>query len=177
MYSCSCKKYSFCSENCKNSHYYYGHKCADQWPKIISSDSYTKLQDFQIIKIVGKGAYGSVELVESAGKDYALKTMQKNVIVQNSSIANIQREIDISLALRHQNIIQLENVFEDKDCVYLLLEYASAGNLFQLLRKKRVFSEPQARHFFAQTCYGINYLHSQKIIHRDIKPENLLLDN
>ncbi len=66
--------------------------------------------------------------------------------------------------------------FEDKENVYLILEFAENGSLFSYLRKKQRFSEIEAFVYFFQTCLGIDYLHKKSIIHRDLKPENLLLD-
>ena len=78
--------------------------------------------------------------------------------------------------MAHPHITKLYHYFEDKENVYLILEFASNGNLFNYLRKKKKFQENEAFVYFFQTCLGIDYLHKKDIIHRDLKPENLLLD-
>ena len=110
------------------------------------------------------------------GQLYAMKIMNKKFLRQYSSTQNLMREIKIQKKLYYAHIIKLYHYFEDNDNVYLILEYASQGSLFYLLREKRKFSESDAFIYFFQTCLGINYLHSKDIIHRDLKPENLLID-
>lgn len=76
----------------------------------------------------------------------------------------------------HPHVIKLLHYFEDKENVYLILQYAENGSLFRYLKKKGHFKEEEAFVYFFQTCLGIDYLHKNGIIHRDLKPENLLLD-
>ena len=90
--------------------------------------------------------------------------------------------------MNHPNILKLYQYFEDKDHVYLVLEYAPKGSLANYLRKlyrnpftsslhkQKVLSEKESFVFFIQTCLGLDYLHRNGILHRDLKPENLLLD-
>jgi serine/threonine protein kinase len=85
------------------------------------------------------------------------------------------REVEIHKRLKHENIIRLYASAEDDKYLYLFLEYASKGNLFYLIRSKKVLTEDEAFYFFIQTCAGIYFLHKNGFIHRDIKPENLLL--
>jgi serine/threonine protein kinase len=71
--------------------------------------------------------------------------------------------------------VRLYTSIEDDKYIYLILEYASKGNLFYLIRNKKTLTEDEAFYFFIQTCAGIYFLHKNGFIHRDIKPENLLL--
>jgi len=71
--------------------------------------------------------------------------------------------------MNHPNIIKLHYYFEDKESVYLVLEYAENGNLFYHLRSKGKFSEREAFVYFFQTCLGIDYLHKKNVLHRDLK--------
>lgn len=93
--------------------------------------------------------------------------------------ASVEREISILKSLDHKNIIKLFSCFsdEDKQRIYIVLEYANGGNLANFLEKvpdKRL-GLFQARKFFSDLIAGLQYLKREKILHRDIKPENLLL--
>lgn len=96
---------------------------------------------------------------------------------------NLKRETRIQKRLNHPHILKLYQYFEDKEQVYLVLEYANKGSLGDYLRKpymnsnsQRILSEREAYVYFIQTCLGLDYLHKNCILHRDLKPENLLLD-
>lgn len=138
------------------------------------------LADFEKIpgRELGKGSYGHVCLVKdrNSGEMLAMKVMKKQFIFQHSSSENIYREIKIQKKMNHPHIVKLYHYFEDKDNVYLVLEYCKNGSLFSLLRRRGKFPEREAFIFFFQTCLGINYLHDNNFIHRDLKPENLLID-
>lgn len=141
------------------------------------------LKDFQEVKdsslrILGKGSYGEVKLViqVSSGQLFALKEVKNEILKKHSSVAVLVREINIHKSIQHPNIIQLYHHFESRDSVFILLEYASNGNLFKLIRKNRGLTEQQAWYYYSQTCIGLKYLHDNQIIHRDLKPENILLD-
>lgn len=127
---------------------------------------------------LGKGAYGEVKLVRDKNRKdlYAMKIVNKGVILQKNTAEYVKREIRIQKRLKHPHIIQLFTYFEDKENVYIVLEYASKGHLFNYLTKKKRLSEGEAFIFFFQTCLGIDYLHKHGITHRDLKPENLLID-
>jgi 5'-AMP-activated protein kinase, catalytic alpha subunit len=78
--------------------------------------------------------------------------------------------------VRHPNVIQLYEIIETNRQLFLIMEYASGGELFDFIVKKKRLDEKQACKFFQQILSGIEYLHKNRICHRDLKPENLLLD-
>ena len=82
---------------------------------------------------------------------------------------NLKNEIKIQKKLHHPHIIQLYHFFEDSDNIYLVLEYAENGNLYDFLKKKRRFAEKEAFIYFIQACLGADFLHKKNIIHRDLK--------
>jgi serine/threonine protein kinase len=88
----------------------------------------------------------------------------------------LKREIFIQRKLKHQNILQMKDCFEDENNIYLVLEYAECGSLFEYIQKKDTLGEREAFIFFIQSCLAVEFLHKNDIVHRDIKPENLLLD-
>ena len=127
---------------------------------------------------LGKGSYGEVKLYrhKTTGDKCAVKIIQKEFIQKHSSVSVLLREIQIHKNLKHENIVQMINCFEDEEKVYIVLEYVSKGNLFRIIRRAKGLSEENAWKYFTQTCLGIKYLHDKGIIHRDLKPENILID-
>lgn len=89
----------------------------------------------------------------------------------------VQREIDIHLQLKHPNIIRLIETFEDECNIYLVMEYAEQGDLFDKLSHEKIFSEKQSAKYMLDICKGLDYCHDLNIIHRDIKLENILIGN
>lgn len=82
---------------------------------------------------------------------------------------NLKKEIKIQRKLNHPHVIKMDSYFEDREHVYLVLEYAEGGSLFKVIKKKRKLSEDEAFVYLFQTCLGVDYLHKLKIIHRDLK--------
>jgi len=89
----------------------------------------------------------------------------------------LRREIEIMTNIRHPNLTRLFGYFFDDNRVYLILEYCSKGEMFDVLRREVRFSERRAAMYICDLADGLHYLHCKNIIHRDIKPENILLDN
>jgi serine/threonine protein kinase len=128
---------------------------------------------------LGKGSYGEVELAvhRKTGKRLAVKKIDKSSLANKKIKATLMREVEIHLRLKHENIVRLFTSLEDDKYIYLVLEYATKGNLFYLIRNKKTLTEDEAFYFFIQACAGIYFLHKNGFIHRDIKPENLLIDD
>lgn len=149
--------------------------------KASAPDNYFYFKNFQILKlgssrqILGKGAFAEVLLVKSKldGNKFAMKVIEKKKV---DNISIIREEIKIHLMLDNKNIIKLYSYSETNDFFYLIMEYASKGNIFNEIRTKSTFDESITRNYFIQTINGIAYLHSLGFAHRDIKPENLLID-
>lgn len=87
----------------------------------------------------------------------------------------LQREIEIQSHLRHPNVLGMFGYFYDKSRVYLILEYAPGGELYQMLKKATRFDEATTAAYIAQLCSALGYCHRRAVIHRDVKPENLLV--
>eukprot|EP00754_Rhynchopus_humris_P004497 Rhum_TRINITY_DN12277_c0_g1::Rhum_TRINITY_DN12277_c0_g1_i1::g.50619::m.50619/K08850/AURKX; aurora kinase, other len=138
------------------------------------------LADFEVGAGLGSGRYGTVNVARDLRTNalVALKRMNVPEIVKEGYAYQVQRELEIMQRLRHPNILQLYTYFAEGDHLYLVLEYAARGDLYNiLLRNKGVFSLSMTAKLVAQLTEAIRYCHSQNVIHRDIKPENLLLDN
>ena len=89
----------------------------------------------------------------------------------------LAREIEILKQVKHPNVIECFDVIETADSWYLIMEYASGGDLFDYIVNKGKVSESEASKFFAQILSGVEYLHQNGICHRDMKLENILLDS
>eukprot|EP00826_Nyctotherus_ovalis_P054294 TRINITY_DN7100_c0_g5_i2.p1 TRINITY_DN7100_c0_g5~~TRINITY_DN7100_c0_g5_i2.p1 ORF type:complete len:471 (+),score=94.64 TRINITY_DN7100_c0_g5_i2:249-1661(+) len=106
-----------------------------------------------------------------------MKILEKRKIVDVADTRRVQREISILKQMRHSNIVQLYEIVETPKELFLVMEYASGGELFDYIVEKSFLEEAEARTFFRQIVSGIEYLHQLRISHRDLKPENMLLDS
>jgi serine/threonine protein kinase len=138
-----------------------------------------ELSDFDIGKPLGRGKFGNVYLAREKKTKFvvALKVLMKEQLKREGVEHQLRREIEIQSHLRHPNILRLYGYFYDQKRVYLILEYASQGELYKILSKVTKFQEDQTAIYIAALAEALDYLHTKHVIHRDIKPENLLLDS
>lgn len=104
--------------------------------------------------------------------------MNKQFLLDNNMLKQVRREVEIHYHCSpHVNIISLYGMFQNKENIYLVLEYASRGSLSQNLRENpKGFDKEQVKRYMYQMIKAINYLHKRSVIHRDLKLENILLD-
>lgn len=135
-------------------------------------------QRFDIIKKLGQGTYGKVQLGinKETGQEVAIKTIKKSKIETEADLIRIRREIQIMSSVQHPNIIHIYEVFENKEKMVLVMEYAAGGELYDYLYEKKMLVEEEARRIFRQISTACYYCHKHKICHRDLKLENILLD-
>ncbi|RLV91705.1 Serine/threonine-protein kinase HSL1 [Spathaspora sp. JA1] len=155
--------------------------------------SQNKIGPWKLGRTLGRGSTGRVRLAKNinTGKLAAVKIVPKSTFKklenpkykrkeegeEDSSLPyGIEREIIIMKLISHPNIMGLYDVWENKNDLYLILEYIEGGELFDYLIKRGKLQEFEAINYFKQIINGINYLHQFNICHRDLKPENLLLD-
>ncbi|BFF89255.1 MAP/microtubule affinity-regulating kinase 4 [Drosophila madeirensis] len=132
---------------------------------------------YKIIKTLGKGNFAKVKLAVHipTGREVAIKVIDKTQL-NTSARQKLYREVRIMKLLNHPNIVRLFQVIESERSLYLVMEYASRGELFDHLVKNGRMRERDARVIFRQLVSAIQYCHSKFVVHRDLKAENLLLD-
>jgi len=133
---------------------------------------------YRLLKTIGKGNFAKVKLAKHipTGKEVAIKIIDKTQL-NPSSLQKLFREVRIMKMLDHPNIVKLYQVIETEKTLYLVMEYASGGEVFDYLVAHGRMKEKEARAKFRQIVSAVQYCHQKKIIHRDLKAENLLLDS
>ncbi|XP_040189633.1 MAP/microtubule affinity-regulating kinase 3 isoform X6 [Rana temporaria] len=142
--------------------------CADEQPHI---------GNYRLLKTIGKGNFAKVKLARHilTGREVAIKIIDKTQL-NPTSLQKLFREVRIMKILNHPNIVKLFEVIETEKTLYLIMEYASGGEVFDYLVAHGRMKEKEARSKFRQIVSAVQYCHQKHIVHRDLKAENLLLD-
>ncbi len=138
-----------------------------------------KLEDFHVLKVLGRGSFGKVCLVEYAPTKeiYAMKSLKKDVLIDQDQIENTLLEKKILQSLEHPFLVGLVFCFQTEERIYFIMPFLRGGELFQHLRKMKIFDEEKVRFYSAQIGLSLDHLHTYGIIYRDLKPENILMDD
>lgn len=140
----------------------------------------TSIKDFEIIKPISKGAFGSVYLSKkkSTGDYFAIKVLKKADMVAKNQISNVKAERAIMMWQGESDFVaKLYYTFSSKDFLYLVMEYLNGGDCASLIKVLGGLSEDWAKKYLAEVVLGVEHLHSRGIVHRDLKPDNLLIDH
>ncbi|XP_076836282.1 serine/threonine-protein kinase MARK2 isoform X4 [Brachyhypopomus gauderio] len=142
-----------------------------------TADEQPHIGNYRLLKTIGKGNFAKVKLARHVltGREVAVKIIDKTQL-NSSSLQKLFREVRIMKLLNHPNIVKLFEVIETEKTLYLVMEYASGGEVFDYLVAHGRMKEKEARAKFRQIVSAVQYCHQKCIVHRDLKAENLLLD-
>ncbi|KAH7264580.1 Serine/threonine-protein kinase [Fusarium solani] len=137
-----------------------------------------KIEDFELLKVVGKGSFGKVMQVrkKDTTRIYALKTIRKAHIISRSEVAHTLAERSVLAQINNPFIVPLKFSFQSPEKLYFVLAFVNGGELFHHLQKEHRFDVNRSRFYTAELLCALECLHGFNVIYRDLKPENILLD-
>jgi serum/glucocorticoid-regulated kinase 2 len=137
-----------------------------------------KIEDFDLLKVVGKGSFGKVMQVrkKDTNRIYALKTIRKAHIISRSEVAHTLAERSVLAQINNPFIVPLKFSFQSPEKLYFVLAFVNGGELFHHLQKEHRFDVNRSRFYTAELLCALECLHGFSVIYRDLKPENILLD-
>ena len=147
--------------------------------QLIATKEKCKPDDFEFLKVIGRGSFGKVMQVrkKDTKQIFAMKILKKKALIAKHQVEHTNAERKILQSLQHPFLMKLRFAFQTEAKLYFVLDYYRGGELFFHLKKKRRFTEAQAQLFVAEVGMALGHLHSLDVIYRDLKPENVLLDH
>ncbi|KAJ7498760.1 hypothetical protein FB451DRAFT_1202930 [Mycena latifolia] len=139
----------------------------------------TSIKDFDIIKPISKGAFGSVFLAKKkvTGDYFAIKVLKKADMIAKNQITNVKAERMILMKQAESPFVaKLYFTFQSKENLYLVMEYLNGGDCAALIKSLGSLPEEWTKNYIAEVVLGLEYLHQRGVVHRDLKPDNLLID-
>jgi len=147
---------------------------------IENKTKYVTPKDFELLTVIGNGAFGRVLQVRNkqSKKILAMKIISKRLLRRkNSYVKQIQLERDILKRIRHPFIVSMHCSFQTKEKLFIVMDFLAGGELFLRIGKEGIFLEDQAAFYLAEIILALEHLHNNDILHRDLKPENVLLSS
>ena len=135
------------------------------------------IREFEPLTIIGRGAFGEVRVCRqiSTGDIVAIKKMRKEDMLNKNQLMHVRTEKEIMTA-SNPWIVKLKYSFQDDYYLYLVMDFLPGGDLMNLLMKKEVLTEDEARFYTAEMILAVDSVHKLNCIHRDLKPDNILID-
>ncbi|GAU35391.1 hypothetical protein TSUD_160420 [Trifolium subterraneum] len=135
------------------------------------------MQKYELGRLLGQGTFAKVYHARNlvTGMNVAIKVVDKEKVLKVGMVDQIKREISVMRLVRHPNVVELYEVMATKTKIFIVMEYAKGGELFNKIAKGKLKVDV-ARRYFQQLISAVDFCHSRGVYHRDLKPENLLLD-
>jgi len=135
------------------------------------------ITEFEPLTIIGRGAFGEVRVCRqiSTGDIVAVKKMRKEDMLNKNQLMHVRTEKEIMTA-SNPWIVKLKYSFQDELFLYLVMDFLPGGDLMNLLMKKEILTEDEARFYTAEMILAVDSVHKLNCIHRDLKPDNILID-
>lgn len=143
-----------------------------------NKDKYLTIEDFDLLKVVGKGSFGKVMQVRKIDTQqiYALKTIRKAHVISRAEVNHTLAERTVLAQINNPFIVPLKFSFQSPEKLYLGLAFINGGELFHHLQREGRFDLNRSRFYTAELLCALECLHEFNVIYRDLKPENILLD-
>ncbi|KAJ3202579.1 hypothetical protein HDU82_007252 [Entophlyctis luteolus] len=141
--------------------------------------SAVNLQNFELLRAIGKGAFGKVKMVQHKKSKitYALKYINKMQCIKMKAVDNIIQERKLLELVHCPFVCNLRYAFQDDEHMFMVMDLKLGGDLrFLLTNNKGILPEATVKFYVAEVALGLMYLHSKNVVHRDLKPDNILLD-
>lgn len=141
-----------------------------------------KLEDFELLKVIGRGSYAKVFMVElkKTKRIYAMKVIKKEMFVlnDNEDIDWVQTEKHVfESASNYPFLVGLHSCFQNESRLFFVIEFVRGGDLMYHMQRRRRLSEPEAQFYAAEISLALDFLHTRGIIYRDLKLDNVLIDH
>ncbi|CCH62281.1 hypothetical protein TBLA_0G03450 [Henningerozyma blattae CBS 6284] len=181
----STKEYLMTPEDRTNSNQFFLNSPKQPLSPLLLATNHIKppkqsIRDYDIIKPISKGAYGSVFLARKklTGDHVAIKVLKKNDMIAKNQITNVKSERAIMMVQSNKPYVaRLFATFQNKDNLFLVMEYLPGGDLATLIKMMGCLPDKWAKQYLSEVIIGVEDMHKNNIIHHDLKPENLLIDN